>query len=270
MQELRGDAVAGDARLGAQPPRMKLHMHQALRTAKLLARAAVNEPQYWWDSYRNRGDERFRRWRRALATGATPTPSADIASSFTEAQRFAESGLIKIGDVVLDVGAGYGRQAIGLLALGVREYIGLDVIRWWVKRANRNFSALGCARFVHLDVRNPLYNPNGRYLPQDVTFPLPDRSVDFVCAGSLYTHLERLDAAERYVAETARVLRDGGTAMMSWYRSPPRQIDSSALLTVFAEGDIRRIVESRFVIEDTRGGGTSRLHDQWELALRKR
>ena len=107
---------------------------------------------------------------------------------------------------MLDVGAGNGRQAIGLVELGVASYTGLEVVKRSVEYANAVFAVQGSVRLDWLDVRNPMYNPHGSQPPEKVTFPYSDATFDFAVALSLYTHLERLDAAARYVSETARVL----------------------------------------------------------------
>jgi SAM-dependent methyltransferase len=156
------------------------------------------------------------------------------------------------------------------MEIGISSYSGLEVIKESVEYGNQVFDGLGNIRFDWLDVVNPMYNPAGAQLPEQVEFPYGDSSFDFAVASSLYTHLERLDVAERYVTETARVLRDGGSAFMSFFRSPPNAPTSSAIRTVFPQVDINRIIGRRFTIEDEVGGNTTNFHDQWMLYLRKR
>ena len=98
---------------------------------------------------------------------------------------------------MLDVGAGNGRQAIGLVELGVASYTGLEVVKRSVEYANAVFASQGSVRLDWLDVRNPMYNPHGSQPPEKVTFPYSDATFNFTVALSLYTHLERLDAAHR-------------------------------------------------------------------------
>jgi ubiquinone/menaquinone biosynthesis C-methylase UbiE len=226
-----------------------------------------------WDLLRHRNDESIRRWRRALVgarAGHVVIPSVAMESTRREARDFAARGLVRAGDRVLDVGAGNGRQAIGLVELGVGSYTGLEVVKRSVEFANAAFSTLDNVRFDWLDVRNPMYNPKGAQAPDEVAFPYPDESFDFVVALSLYTHLEHLVDAARYVSETARVLRAAGGAFMTFFKSPPNVATSSAVRTVFAERDILRIVGEHFVIEDAAGCETTAFHNQWRLYLRKR
>jgi hypothetical protein len=57
---------------------------------------------------------------------------------------------------------------------------------------------------------------------------------------------------------------------MTFFKSPPNALTTSAVRTVFAEADILRIVGEWFVIEDVAGCETTAFHDQWRLYLRKR
>lgn len=226
-----------------------------------------------WDVLRHRNDDSIRQWLPVLEGarfGHIVVPSRAIASSREQALDFVKHNLVRNGDRVLDIGAGNGRQAIGLKEIGISSYSGLEVIRESVEYGNQVFDGLGNIRFQWLDVVNPMYNPAGTQLPEQVEFPYEDASFDFAIASSLYTHLERLDVAERYVKETARVLRDGGGAFMSFFRSPPNAPTSSAIRTVFPQADITRIVGELFIIEDETGGNTTDFHDQWMLYLKKR
>jgi SAM-dependent methyltransferase len=226
-----------------------------------------------WDLFSHRNDDAVRRWRSVLTgarAGHIVIPSVAIQSSRREAGDFAARGLVRAGDRVLDVGAGNGRQAIGLVELGVASYTGLEAVKQSVDYANAAFASTGNVRLDWLDVRNPMYNPGGSQEPEKVTFPYPDESFDFAVALSLYTHLEHPAVAARYVSETARVLRAQGGGFMTFFKSPPNATTTSAVRTVFAEADIRRIVEERFLIEDAVGCETTAFHDQWRLYLRKR
>ena len=226
-----------------------------------------------WDLFAHRRDESVRRWRPVLAgarAGHVVVPSVALESSRREADDFATRGLVRAGDRVLDVGAGNGRQAIGLVELGVASYTGLEVVRQSVDYANAAFATTENVRFDWFDVYNAMYNPRGSQTPEKAAFPYPDGSFDFVVALSLYTHLEELAVVARYASEAARVLREGGGGFMTFFKSPPNAPTASAVRTVFAEADIRRTVGEWFVVEDAVGGETTAFHDQWRLYLRKR
>jgi SAM-dependent methyltransferase len=226
-----------------------------------------------WDLFRHRNSEDFQRWANVLSgarTGHVVVPSRAIATSRSQAADFVDHNLVKPGDRVLDVGAGNGRQAIGLLEIGVASYTGLEVVKGSADYANGAFKGRGNVRFDWLDVANKMYNPTGSQLPHEVVFPYDDESFEFVVASSLYTHLEEVQVIERYVQETARVLRTEGGAFMSFFRSPPNQASDSAIRTVIPEAEIKKLVEDVFVIEEALGGDTTGFHDQWRLYLRKR
>ncbi len=203
-------------------------------------------------------------------SGHVVTPSRAVLSSRVEALDFVAHGLVKPQDHVLDVGAGNGRQAIGLLEMGIASYTGLEVIRESVDFGNRVFAAIPQAQFVHLDVANQMYNASGSIQPEEVEFPFESERFNFVVAGSLYTHLERIEVATRYVQETARVLAPSGRAFMSFFRSPPNELSSSAVRTVFDAQDVLEIVGEHFHIDASEGGRSSDFHDQWRLYLTKR
>ncbi len=71
-------------------------------------------------------------------------------------------------------------------------------------------------QFQTADVYNRQYNPKGRAEAETYRFPYPDDGFDFVIGTSVFTHL--LPAAmERYVSETARVLKPGGRCFATFF-----------------------------------------------------
>jgi SAM-dependent methyltransferase len=247
-------------------PQVDTH-RRSFPAARRLAKLALVR----WDLWHHRADPAVQTWKPVLAgaySGHIVVPSRAISSSREEAADFAAHGLVSAGARVLDVGAGNGRQAIGLIEMGVAEYVGLDIVPGSVEWGNRAFSSSPVS-FTLLDVKNAMYNPNGTVAPEKVVFPFPDESFDFSVAGSLYTHLERMEVAARYVAETARVLRPGGTAYMSFFAGPPNPLDSGAVRSVFAREEILAAVQAHFTVEHEANGTTTGFHDQWRLYLRK-
>jgi SAM-dependent methyltransferase len=124
------------------------------------------------------------------------------------------------GCAVLDIGCGSGRIA-RLLAGGtdVASYVGFDVVRAAIEWCRRFVAPNVPApyRFEWIDARSLEYNPNGSIPASRVRFPLEDRSVDVAFAASVFTHLLEPDAAH-YLAETSRVLKTGGLAVLSIHK----------------------------------------------------
>lgn len=120
---------------------------------------------------------------------------------------------------VLDVGCGIGRVAAALTGYlsPQANNRGFDVIKFAVEWCQREIGGqFPNFEFRHVDVFNESYNPTGAVTGAQFSFPYAAGQFDFALATSLYTHLLP-DAAERYLAESARVLRPGGTLFSTWY-----------------------------------------------------
>lgn len=123
---------------------------------------------------------------------------------------------------VLDIGCGVGRMAVPLIEyLDRGSYEGFDVgkemIAWCRRRIE---SRRPDFRFTWAPVYNSKYNPFGTMTGEEFRFPYEDSSFDFAFATSLFTHLLRDDAAH-YLSEVARVLRPGGTCLLTFFLLTP-------------------------------------------------
>lgn len=157
-------------------------------------------------------------------TEAPPTPEGakGLPDFLAVGQRFVsymkDEGL-KPEDRVLDVGCGAGRLAAALANyLDGGTYEGIDVELSRITWAASHIPLDGF-RFVHVDIENGLYNPDGTELDR-FRFPYRDGEFDFVVATSLYTHLVPADMTH-YISETARVLKPGGVMFSTFFIIDP-------------------------------------------------
>jgi SAM-dependent methyltransferase len=147
---------------------------------------------------------------------ATKTPE-QLAVAWAET--FEYFGRLQSSDRVLDIGCGPGRMAIGI---GERfgwtnDYLGFEIKREDVAFAQAEITSRHPGfRFVHLDIANGFYNPQGAIDPTDVRFPADDGSADFAFATSVFTHMTA-SSTEHYLAEARRVVRAGGTLFATFF-----------------------------------------------------
>jgi SAM-dependent methyltransferase len=132
---------------------------------------------------------------------------------------FTEYGGLKPEHRVLDVGCGIGRMAVpltGYLA-GSGDYHGFDIVKKGVEWCQANITPrYPNFHFLHSDVRNKFYNPNGAYEASSYRFPYDDGSFDFIFLTSVFTHMFPADM-ENYSSEITRVLRPGGTCFITMF-----------------------------------------------------
>lgn len=96
---------------------------------------------------------------------------------------------------VLEIGCGIGRDALQFLDIigPAGRYIGVDVTRDSILWCRRNISSRHANfSFVHFDAKHELYNPVGLAKSNEFRLPASDRPVDFMCLGSVFTHLSTM------------------------------------------------------------------------------
>ncbi len=126
---------------------------------------------------------------------------------------------LRRGSTVLELGCGHGRTARGLLAY-LRHpggYYGIDVDGPRIADAKQRLEArFSNFRFIHADVYNRQYNPQGQIPSAGYVFPFDDQTFDVIYAASLFSHLLP-DETANYFCQSARVLRPGGKCLFSFF-----------------------------------------------------
>jgi ubiquinone/menaquinone biosynthesis C-methylase UbiE len=146
-------------------------------------------------------------------------------------QRLIESANLQPDDHILDVGCGVGRIAIALLDYlsYSGEYQGFDIMHDAILWCQKNITARRSNFiFLHSDIHNGVYNPNGKIKASEYRYPFENESFDVVILTSVFTHMLPPDL-ENYLSEIARVLKPGGRALITYYLINP---------------DVRKLIEA--------------------------
>jgi SAM-dependent methyltransferase len=142
-------------------------------------------------------------------------------------QVFIEIGGLKPNERILDVGCGIGRVAIPLTDYMKDNvfYEGFDIVPHEIKWCQRNISPrFPNFHFRLVDIYNGVYNRRGTYKAANYKFPYKDKSFDFVVSTSVFTHMLTEDV-ENYLSEIARVLRNDGRCMITYFLLNPETIE---------------------------------------------
>jgi len=120
---------------------------------------------------------------------------------------------------VLDVGSGIGRMAIPLINFLNEKgtYHGFDIVPQGIDWCKKNISAKHTNFHFHLaDIKNSLYNPNGKMSSTEFIFPYDDATFDFVFLTSVFTHMQPTDVAH-YLSEISRVMKPNAQCFITWF-----------------------------------------------------
>ncbi len=159
-------------------------------------------------------------------------------------EHFRRLAGLEAHDRVLDIGCGIGRMArvLARVLSPPGSYDGFDVVPQAVDWCRSHYTNTAAPfRFALVDVRNATYNPDGATSPDRFRFPYSDDSFDLAIAVSVFTHLTT-DAADRYLAEAARVLAPGGRLLSTWFLLNGRDRSWPAF-------DFRHSVGDAFVVD---------------------
>jgi SAM-dependent methyltransferase len=176
-------------------------------------------------------------------------------------------GFFKIGGKVLDLGCGNGRLAIALSEKPV-DYTGIDPVKNSIDFCQEAFKDYPHLKFQFMDIKNETFNKNGNIDPRQFTIPFDDQYFDTIICYSVFTHLQEIEIATRYMCEITRVLKPKGKFFSTWYRSPPNELDNFVGRTAYLESDIMTILHN-FSFQHTYGGHSNQFYDQWAIFATK-
>jgi len=149
---------------------------------------------------------------------------------------FIELGGLQEHERVLDVGCGIGRMAVPLtqyLNPETARYVGIDPASAGIQWCTRNIgSVYPNFRFMHLDIANALYNPDGYIRGSEIALPFSNGAFDFAIMTSVVTHLPEEEIAP-YFREISRLLELGGRLFLSAFVMAPDRASGATPRVVF-------------------------------------
>lgn len=118
----------------------------------------------------------------------------------------------------LDVGCGYGRVALALLAEGFTgSYVGCDIDKermdWLKQEISPNYRGF---EFHYSNLYNERYNPSGTEKEFDFTTMLDGRKATTICMTSIFTHMFGPEIQE-YLKRLRPLLADDGKLLFTAY-----------------------------------------------------
>jgi SAM-dependent methyltransferase len=158
-----------------------------------------------------------------------PIPPAPRIFTGGDATTFKQYGLealrsmvihagVKPDSRVLEIGCGIGRVAVPLTYwLKNGTYVGTDIVLDGVQWCRENISARHKNfSFLHNDIYNEYYNPDGKQGMEGLKLPFANASFDVVLLFSVFTHLNT-DDVRTYLPEIRRVLAPDGRLWATWF-----------------------------------------------------
>jgi SAM-dependent methyltransferase len=142
--------------------------------------------------------------------------SCYLASAIAEAKRVVAVMDYGPEGLLVDIGCGQGRLAIGLIRdLPNARYLGLDVsarsIEWCTNNLEKRHPSY---QFRHIDLVNARYNPRGNALASAFRLPVTTGAAHIVYMWGVVTNMEP-EHLGTYAQEIGRILRPGGKLFLT-------------------------------------------------------
>lgn len=118
---------------------------------------------------------------------------------------------------VLEIGSGNGRIASTLTTyLNDGTYIGVDIMKPFVKWCNSAYRKYPNFNFKHINVFNQKYNRFSFRRAESFRFPFEDNRFDFIYLTSVFTHMLEAEV-DNYLSEISRMLKQGGISFITYF-----------------------------------------------------
>lgn len=142
-----------------------------------------------------------------------------LRTAEAEARRLIDYCGLTRDSAVLDIGCGTGRLPTGLLRIVGDElqYRGVDVseaaVSWCKRHLEKQHPNY---QFIHINVENERYNPDGKPISQTFRLPLAANGFDAIYLYSVFSHMELKDV-KTYLAEFNRLLKPDGAIFLTTF-----------------------------------------------------
>lgn len=126
---------------------------------------------------------------------------------------------LKPDNKILEIGCQYGRITMYFTEILSNEgtFDGIDIIPEAITSCTNNITPrYPNFNFTLVDLYNKWYNPNGKIKTSEYQLPFPDKSFDFTCLVSVFTHMLPSDM-KNYIKEISRVLKTGGICLITYF-----------------------------------------------------
>jgi SAM-dependent methyltransferase len=120
---------------------------------------------------------------------------------------------------ILDIGCGIGRLAVPLTNFLNEKgsYDGFDIVKKGIDWCNKYITpGYPNFRFLHIDLKNDLYNNKTETEARSFVFPYKDDIFDCVVLTSVFTHMMP-DDVDNYIHQISRVMRSGGKCLVTFF-----------------------------------------------------